>query len=140
MKMTLKEANRLYAGLAGTAECVFPPKLGYTVSYNMEKLREEVERGDAERKKICEAYAEKDEDGNAVMGDSIINGQKTQEYIIPDGSRAALEKEYMELMETEVDADIRMAKFADVERCETSERYSTPTVSQMQGLLFMLEE
>lgn len=140
MKMKEKEVNKHFSDLAGIGNLTLPSKLSFAISYNLEKLQKESERIENERKKLCEQYSDKDDDGKPVMVDSIINGQKTQEYKMSEENRKLFGEEYNELLDTEVDIEIRKVKNEVVERCEQVDRYTIPSVSQLFALSFMLEE
>ncbi len=140
MKMKEKEVNRHFSDLAGMGNLTLPSKLSFAISYNLEKLQKESERIENERKKLCEQYADKDEDGKSIMVKSIINGTETQTYKMSDENRKIFDDEYNDLLNTEVDIEIRTVKSEVVERCEQVERYSIPSVSQLFALSFMLEE
>lgn len=140
MKMKLKEVKRHFAELAGLGKMVFPSKLSFALSFNIEKLQKETERIEKERRKLCEQYAEKDGDGKALMADSVINGVKTQEYRMSDENRRAFEEEFDMLMDTEVEVAVRKVKMEEIERCEQAERYDIPAVAQILAMSFMLEE
>lgn len=140
MKMTEREVNRHYRNLAGIGNLVFPAKLSFAISCNLEKLQKEAERIDKERKNLCERYADKGDDGKPVMLDVVVNGEKTQEYKMSEDNRKLFEDEYNSLLDAEVEIDIRTVKTEVVERCEAAERYSIPTVAQLLAMSFMLEE
>lgn len=140
MKMKEKEVSKHFSDLAGMGNLTFPSKLSFAISYNLEKLQKECERIEKERKKLCEQYADKDEDGNPIMEKSVINGTETQTYKMSDENRKTFNDEYNELLDTEVDIEIRTVKSEVIERCEQVERYSIPSVSQLFALSFMLEE
>lgn len=140
MQMTLREVNRHFSELAECGGLVLPSKLSYALACNLEKLQKEAGNIDKEREKLCRQYADKDEAGNAVMVDSVINGKKTREYQISEENWKAFEEEYGALLDTKIEIDIRKAKREEVERCEQAERYSIPTVAQLLALSFMLEE
>lgn len=139
MKMKEKEVNKHFSDLAGMGNLTLPSKLSFAISYNLEKLQKESERIENERKKLCEQYADKDEDGKPIMEKSIINGTETQTYKMSDENRKTFDDEYNDLIDTEVDIEIRTVKSEVVERCEQVERYSIPSVSQLFALSFMLE-
>lgn len=140
MKMKLGDVNKKLNALARMGGRTFPAKLGFAISCNIEKLQQESEHIEKERKKLCEQYAEKDEDGNCVMVDSIINNQKMQEYKMTDENRKLFGKEYDDFLDTEIDIDIRTVKQEVIEQCETQERYSIPSVADIVGMGFMVEE
>lgn len=139
MKMKLREVNKNLNRMERIAGMVFPTKLSFTIACNIETLQREAERIEKERRKLCEQYAEKDSDGNAVMIDSIIDGKKRKEYKMSDENQKQLEREYNDLLDTEVEVDIRKVKQEVIERCETQERYSIPSVLEIISLSFMIE-
>ena len=140
MRMTLKEVNRHFTELAGFGKKVFPSRLGFAISCNLERMQEEIERVENERKKLCEMYAEKDESGNVLMAESVINGQKMQEYKMSEENKKAFSEEYTQLLETEVEIDIRKSGMEEIEQCEKIERYDLLSVAELLALSFMLEE
>ena len=93
MKMTLKEANERYLALSKMADRTFPAKLGFAIAANMEKLEKECNRTEQERVKLCKLYAEKDEDNNPKMIDSVVSGRPMKSYDISDQNRELLKKD-----------------------------------------------
>lgn len=80
MKMKLRETQVRLQNLAKLGTKTFPAKLSFAISCNIEKLQKEAEHIEKERKKLCEQYAEKDDDGKPVMVDSVLNGKESKEY------------------------------------------------------------
>lgn len=140
MMMKLKDVNKNLNALVRLGEKAFPAKLGFAITCNIEELQRELEHIEKERKKLCEQYAEKDEEGKAVTVDSIINNQKTREYKMTDENRELFGKEYADFLETEVEVGIRTVKQEVIEHCETQERYNIPSVAEIMWMGFMLEE
>lgn len=140
MKMKLKEVQVRLQNLAKLGTKTFPAKLSFAISCNIEKLQKEAEHIEKERKKLCEQYAEKDDDGKPVMVDSVIGGKESKEYKMDTSARTAFGEEYESLLDTEVDVTIRTVKTEVVEQCERAERYDIPTVAELLALAFMLEE
>ena len=140
MKFAEREAIKHSNNLAELGNKVFPSKLSFAVSYNYEKMHREAERIEKERKKLCERYAEKDEEGKPVMVNSLVNGVKTQEYKMTDENSKAFRDEYDELLDTEVEIEIRTVKREIIEQFEEKDRYSTPTVKDLVAMSFMLED
>lgn len=138
MKMKEREARERFYSLSGLGSLKVPSQLSFAISYNLEKFQREDKRIEKERKKLCDQYADKNEDGTPVMVDSVINGQKIQEYKMSDENRKAFEEEFKELLETEVDIEIRTVKEEVIERCEQIDRYDILSVSQLFALSFML--
>lgn len=140
MKMKGKEVKERILKLQRTENLTLPSKLSYAIVYNVEALQKEEERIEKERKKLCEQYSEKDEEGKPVMINSIINGNKVKEYKMTEENEKLLNEEYNELLDMEVDIEIRTVKQELIERCEKVERYDILSVSQLSALLFMLED
>lgn len=140
MKMKLKEVQTRLKGLAALGQKTFPSKLSFAVSYNIEKFQSEAERIEKERRKLCEQYAEKDDDEKPVMVDSVINGNTVKEYKMDEEDLKAFNEEYESLLETEVDIEIRTVKAEVIEQCEKVNRYDIPTVAELLVMSFMLKE
>lgn len=140
MKMKEREVKERFLELQSVESLTLPSKLSFAIAYNLGKFKRESERIEKERKKLCEQYAEKDKNGNPVMANSVINGIKMQEYKMTEENEKLLNEEYNELLDMEVDIEIRTAKQELIERCEEVERYGIPSVSQLSALSFMLEE
>lgn len=140
MKMTERDVIKNYRSLSGLGGLALPSKLSFAISYNLEKLQRESERIEKERKRLCVQYADKNESGEPVMVDSVINGEKTQEYKMTVENRKLFGEEYDAVLDSEVEIDIRTVKQEVVERCEQAERYNLLTVAQLLVLSFMLEE
>lgn len=139
MKMKAKEVQQNLVGLAKLHSKIFPVELSYAISANVEELQKEAERIEKERTKLCEQYAEKDEKGNPVMVDSILEGKTVKEYKMNEEKKRELKKEYETLLETEIEIKIRKVKTEVLSRCEASERYDLPSVAMIAGMSFMLE-
>lgn len=140
MKMKLSEAQMRVQNLLKMGKKTFPAKLSYSMSRNIEKLQKEVEILEKERKKICEQYCEKDEEGKPVMTKSIVNGRELKEYKFDEVSLKIVNEEYEAMLETEVDIEIKTVKTDVIEQCESAERYTIPTVADLVALSFMLED
>lgn len=140
MKIKLKEAANYATRLATLSKKVFPSKMSFAISYNAEMLQKEVERVEKERLKICEQYAEKDEEGKPVMDDNIVDGKKVQSYKMSEENQKVFVEEYNDLLENEVELDIRKVKTSILEKCETADRYTIPSVADVAAMAFMLEE
>lgn len=140
MKMKEREAREHFNGLSGLGNLTLPSKLGFAITCNLEKLQKESERIEKERKKLCEQFADKDEEGKPVMIDSMINGQKTQEYKMTEENKKLFSEEYEALPDSDVDIEIRTVKSEEIERCEKVERYDIPRIGQLMALSFMLKD
>lgn len=140
MKMKLSDVKKGANVLAGLAQMTFPGKLKYAVAYNFEKLGREEERIEKQRLELCRTYADKDENGEPIMVKSVAYGKKARSFKMSEENEAAFNKEYADLLETEVDIDIRTVRPEAIDACETSERYNVPSVAQIIGMSFMIED
>ena len=140
MKMTLNDVKKNVSVLAGLAGMTFPGKLKYAVAYNFEKLNREEERIEKQRLELCRTYAYKDGNGEPVMVKSVVDGREAESFKMSAENEAAFKKEYADLLETEVDISIRTVHPDAVDLCETSERYNVPSVAQIIGMSFMIED
>ena len=64
MKMKLSEVQERLQGLLKITEKKFPAKIGYAIAKNIEKLGDENKNLEQQRVKLCEMYAQKDENVN----------------------------------------------------------------------------
>lgn len=138
-KMTLKDVKKNASALSTLAGMRFPGKLRYAVAYNLEKLNREEKRIEEQRIELCRQYAEKDENGEAVMVQNVIDGSRSESFKMTLENEQAFTKEYAELLETEIDIDIRTVEASVVDRCDETERYDIPSVAQVIGMSFMIE-
>lgn len=138
MKMTLKKVMEHFNGLNAVGNGAYPISLSYAVSYNLEVLSKELKKYDQARIKLCEQYANKEEDGTPMKITENVNGTAQSVYNISDENRKLLEKDMDELLETEVDLDIRTVKMDVLSRCEENARYDIPSVATVNQLMFML--
>ena len=60
-------------------------------------------------------------------------------YDIPEECAEALEQEIKDLMNIDKEIAIRKVSSKDFEKCETSERYTIPSVSDRIAMRFMTE-
>ena len=88
---------------------------------------------------FCKLYAEKDEDGKPKMLESVVNGRPTKNYDISNQNITLLSKDLEDLMETEVDVEIRTVEESIIEKCENGSKYSVPSVREIRALTFMIE-
>lgn len=129
--MKLGDVREKYIGLLSLAKNVYPAVITSAIVDNLETLEKENELFERKRVQICENYANKDADGKPV--------KRNNTYDIPDESMEALEAEMKELREIEKDIPIKKISVNDFEKCETSERYSIPSVSDRITMRFMTE-
>ncbi|MDU7031911.1 MAG: hypothetical protein E6357_30085 [Clostridiales bacterium] len=146
MKMKSREIEKKLSGLLNLKDKTFPREMSYAISRNIENLTKEYERIGKERIDICELYAKKDKDGNAITETTVKKNQYGQEvketnYVFesPEDERMCT-KDYQEVLETETDISIFTITLEMFEKCEEVDRYSVPTVGEEAALIFMTEE
>lgn len=141
MKMTLKDLKEKYYGLATLGDLTLPVKLRYAITCNIESMKEHAERIEKMRNDLCEQYCKRDDNGDPVMVNSIVNGIKRSNYDMDEKTEMAMNKEYEDFLKTEeVEIEIRKVKISVLEECEEKERYDLPNVAQQLAMNFMLEE
>lgn len=140
MKMTLREVRDHYVALSEMADLALPAKLSYTIARNLERLEREVKNIDKTRESLCKQYANKDENGEPKLVDSIVGGKTVQEYDMTPEHKREYVKEYEEFLDTEAEVDIRKASYDLIEQCEKKSQYNIPSVKNCYAMGFMLEE
>lgn len=127
--MTLEEARICYQSLIDVANGHFPSKLTYAIAKNLKKLEEEVKLIENQRVKLAESYAEKDENGNAVIKDgNFCLGE----------NREAFSKEVHDFLQTEIEISLHKCTFDSLTTLDDP-RYDVLTSAQMAALDFMME-
>ena len=118
-------------GLTRQAGKIYTAKLGYAVSKNIKTFQEIIKEYDENRIKICERYAEKDEDGKACI--------ENDKYVFTEENEKIVNEECSDLQNVDQEISIMKVPFSELERCE-ADRYNIPTVSDISDLSFMIEE
>lgn len=137
MKKTIAEVNADYALLLSIADKKLPVKLAYAISKNIAKLEAERKTSEAERIKLCERYAKKDENGEFVLTKSVIDGQQVSGYQIEDEAEFA--KQLQELLALEVEIDLMQVPISVLDQLD-SDRYDPLTPAQIHDLTWMINE
>lgn len=135
MNMKLGEIRGNLQGLLNIAGKRFPAKVCYAISKNAKKLEKEYKELEEQRVKICESYADKDEDGKIITQEKDGNTM----YVFSDENEKLCNKEYMELLEEEVDIDIRTVDASEMDKCDENERFDIPTPDDYTKMDFMLK-
>lgn len=130
--MKLIEMIQYQKGLVGQSKKVYTAKLGYAISKNIKIFQTAIGEYEENRVKICERYAKKDEEGNAII--------KEGKYIFIDENEKIVNEECMDLQEVDTDISIMKVPFSELERCENADRYDIPSVSDLNDLMFMIED
>lgn len=135
MNMKLGEIRGNLQGLLNIAGKRFPAKVCYAISKNAKKLEKEYKELEEQRVKICESYADKDEDGKAMTQEK--DGNKI--YVFSDGNKKLCNKEYEELLEETIDIDIHTVDASEMDKCDGNERFDIPTGADYIAMEFMFK-
>lgn len=100
MKLTVQELYNLIDGLSSLLDKEIPTSVAFSVQRNFKRISEEVKASDEVRKKIVEKYKEKDNEDGTIQ----LKKDKLKNY----------QKESDELMQQEVDIDLRVINLADL--------------------------
>lgn len=139
MKMTLNELQKHYNDLSKLGKSTFPVKLSFAIRRNMEKMETEIKLMEKERLDLCRRFADRDEFGDPVLVDSVVNGSPVKEFRISSGKQELL-NEMEALFDSEVEIDIVTVPEDIMEQCERSEKYTIPSVEEIRNMSFMIAE
>lgn len=98
--------------------------VAYRIFKNIKALHEEITLYNETRKKLCFAYANKDDKGNPII--------KNNSYDIPKDKKEQFDNEFQELINMEVDIDIKKIKLEDIDKAGLSP-------FQIESIEFMLD-
>lgn len=129
--MKLGEINKATTNLSRTAEKKFPVKVSYAIAKNVELLKKECQDLEQQRVRLCEMYADKDEEGKPITEDG--------KFVFQEGEQQKFQMEYEELLKEEVALDFNMVDAVELEKCDLNERYDVPTAEDYMAMDFMLE-
>lgn len=129
--MKLGDIRENYLGLLSLAKNVYPAVITSAIVDNLSVLEKENDLLEQKRKQICENYAKKDEDGKPVVDN--------RRYDIPEECKEAFDQEIKDLMNIDKEIAIKKVSSKDFEKCESSERYTIPSVSDRIAMKFMTE-
>lgn len=139
MKMKLGEVRGKLEGVSRVAGKTFPAKVNYAVAKNLKMLESEFKELEEQRIKICESYADKDEDGKAKTKTVKTNNGETSMYVFSGDAQEQCNKEYAELLGEEIEVDIHTVDAAELDKCDESERFDVPTAADFMTLEFMFK-
>ena len=120
MKVKNKDIVVFLNGIGALKDKRFPVKVTYAINKNIRAVSG-----------AAEAYMLKDVEGKLVLdehGEPKFHEGKKDEFV----------KELDELREIEVDINLNMLTYSDIEKCD-SDKYSTLTVRDMEALDIMLK-
>lgn len=129
--MKLSEVQERLQGLLKITEKKFPAKIGYAIAKNIEKLGDENKNLEQQRVKLCEMYAQKDENGKPETeeGKFIFSTEEKQKF----------EEEYKGLLNEEVELEIHNVDVIELQKCDLNERYDAPTAQDYMIMEFMFK-
>lgn len=133
--MKLSEVQGRLEGLLKLAGKNLPVKIAYAIAKNIKVLNEEYKTIEEQRIKLCEKYADKDEDGKPKMAEK--DGK--QVYQFSDDNEEKVNEEYKELLETEEELDIHKVSIEEFEKCDMNDRYDILNPSEYSVLEFMID-
>lgn len=105
-----------------------PIRVAYAIAVNVEEAAKKIKAYDELRIKLLEKYAEKDEEGKAIIEDD--------QYKVTDMEK--FNEEFTELKETEVDMNVTTVSLDDLAKCDNPE-FDSLTVPEISILSFMIE-
>lgn len=135
MEMKLGEIRGRLEGLLRIADKTFPAKVSYAIAKNLKLLESEFKDLEEQRIKICESYANKDEDGKAVTQEKDGNTV----YVFSGDAQEQCNKEYADLLGEEIDLDIHTVEASELDKCDESERFDIPTTADYMAMEFMFK-
>ena len=106
MRIKNKEIRILAEKMKEIEKKNFPVKVSFVLARNQKTIADILQTLEGQRKKLCEKYAERDENGNIKTEDNA--------YVIRDVQ--SLKKEYQELLEIETELELQKIEEADLEK------------------------
>lgn len=106
-----------------------PAKVGFAIAKNQMELERIYKTYNAQREKLVDSYAQKDEEGNRVTAES------PDQIMLTDPK--AFAKELQELLEADNEIGIHKIDFSEL---EYGEKYDLLTVAEIKALEFMVKE
>ena len=131
MKLTNTQVITFLNGLSELQNKKLPIKVSFSIIKNMKAMETVATAYEAERNKIVEQYAKKDENDNPVIEDNryIFQNEEAQK---------SYTSEVTELLEIENDIDIQTVTLDDLERCD-SDKFDSLSIHEVTVLELMTE-
>lgn len=127
MKLQNRDILKFYTGdFRGKT---LPLKLSFALKFNRDALRGAATVYDQQRQELINQYVEKDDEGKPVVRDN--------NYVMT--SQDAWTKEMEELLDMEVEVNIKTVDLETLEKCDLQE-FDTLTVEQIEAIYFMISE
>lgn len=127
MKMTNREMQSKVQVLGMLSNKSLPVKASYAIAKNINSINKELKIFEEEKMKIIKEFAIKDEHGNPKVEDN--------RYIFPKGKEIESDKKYNELLDIEVELNLRGINVDDLINSNTD---FTP--GELMELDFMIIE
>lgn len=131
MKVKNKDIVAFLNGIGVIKDKRFPVKVTYAINKNIKAVTGAAEAYNNTFDELRNQYMDKDANGN-------IQYDEDGEPKFLEGKREEFLKELEELREIEVDINLNMLTYSDIEKCD-SDKYSTLTVRDMEALDIMLK-
>lgn len=131
MKVKNKEIVAFLNGIGALKDKRFPVKVTYAINKNIRAVSGAAEAYNSTFDELRNQYMLKDAEAKLVLDE---HGEPK----FLEGKKDAFVKELDELREIEVDVNLIMITYSDIEKCD-SDRYSTLSVRDMEALDIMLK-
>ena len=106
-----------------------PLKLSFALKLNTDALKGPLNAYNEQRQEFIDKHAEKGEDGHPVI--------KENNYVMKD--QVAFLEDMNELLDMEVEANIKTVDLDTLEKCDLSE-FDTLTVDEIEAIYFMISQ
>ena len=127
IKVTNREMESKVNILRKLSNMKLPVKVSYAIAKNINTIDKELKVFISERDKLIKEYAIKDEHGNPKVGNN--------QYLFPDGKEEECNSKYAELLDIEVELQLREINIDDLINSNVD-----LTPNDMLELEFMLKE
>lgn len=129
--MKLIEAMNTLNLLQSLSGKAYPVKLSYAIALNISRLSDAVGPAEKQRIQVIEKYAEKDENGEAIIKDG--------NFCVPDEARDEMTAEVEQLLSEDVEIKLHKVKGEYLESIE-GDKYDPLTPGILVALRFMIED
>lgn len=126
-KVTNRELESKVSTLRKLSNMKLPVKISYAIAKNIKEIDKELNIFLEEKMKLIKEYALKDEHGNPKVKDN--------QYIFPDGKEEECNSKYAELLDIEVELNLREVNADDLINSEVE-----LTANELMEIEFMLNE
>lgn len=127
IKITNRELESKVNTLRKLSNMKLPVKISYAIAKNIKEIDKELNIFLEEKMKLIKEYALKDEYGNPKV--------ENNQYIFPDGKEEECNSKYAELLDIEVELNLREVNANDLINSEVE-----LTANELMEIEFMLNE